>query len=77
MATFEWIDRAKEEDRKRLQAELDEMNVWFQSYDTQVAQYLRSQRLKEKFDKDIGSLDQTAKAYQLRIREIRYIMAKR
>ena len=58
-----------------LQKELTELELWFNWYDNQVAQYNRCQRLGIGFDKDINELDNQAKVNQERIAELRIALS--
>lgn len=59
---------------EKLHTELLQLLYWFESYDNQVKQYERCQRLGISFDKDIKKLDNEAKTNQERISEIRKLL---
>ena len=62
-------------DRELLEQELLELHDWLDNYyDSQVKQYQRCQRLGIEFDKNIVELDNQAKSYQERIREIKDLL---
>ena len=59
----------------KLEQEETELVNWFEGYyRTQIEQYQRCQRLGIEFDKNINELDNQAKSYQERIREIRNLL---
>ena len=71
------LDEAKQQEQEQkaaAQIELTELQAWFSWYDNQCMQYGRSVRLGDFFDGDIAELDEQARAYQLRIREIRELL---
>ena len=58
-------------EKEILQQELNELEKWFEWYDTQVLQYERSLRIGVSFDKDINLLDKEAQEKAKRIKELR------
>ena len=66
--------KQKTQDARVLQQELNNLLLWFESYDNQVKQFERCVRLNIEFDKDIVSLDKQAKNNANRITEIRKLI---